>query len=233
MDEGGFASFLKRGGRKPEVTERVMGIVRQYESFLQSESGKELETSTPEELDSFVSLVECEPKKSAKTHLWAIRYYYQFTANAEMEAYTASLREERITRKPFNLRDFRGVDPEHVAALQELGIRTTEQMLVAGRTPSERAALAEKSAVPVEAILEFVKLSDLARIPGIKSIRARLYYDAGVDSIEKMAGYTPEQLLAVTCEFVERTGFDGIPPLPAEVRSGIGKARRLPKIIED
>jgi len=232
MDEESFALFLRRSGRNPEVIERVIRIVRQYESYLQSEYGKELRTSDPDDLDGFVAFVESEPKKSAKTHLWAIRYYYQFTENMEMDAYAGSLRADRITRKPFNLKDFRGVDPAHVAALQDLGIRTTDQMLVAGRTPADRTALAETSGVPVDAILEFVKLSDLTRIPGIKSIRARLYYDAGVDSIEKMAGYTPEQLLALTTEFVEQTGFEGIAPLPAEVRSGIGKARRLPKIVE-
>jgi hypothetical protein len=75
-------------------------------------------------------------------------------------------------------------------------------------------------------------LSDLARLPGVKGIRARLYYDAGVDCVEKMAACETEALLALTAEFVERTGFNGIAPLPKEVASTIANAKRLPRVVE-
>jgi len=32
--------------------------------------------------------------------------------------------------------------------------------------------------------------------------------------------------------YIERTGFEGIAPLPAEVRSTVANARKLPKIVE-
>jgi len=66
----------------------------------------------------------------------------------------------------------------------------------------------------------------------VKGIRARLYYDTGVDSVEKMAGWEPEALRIMVTKYVERTGFDGTPPLPKEVSSTIANARKLPKIIE-
>jgi hypothetical protein len=105
-------------------------------------------------------------------------------------------------------------------------------MLEAGRTPQDRRALAEKTGVPLDAVLEYVKLSDLARIPGTKGIRARLYYDAGVDTLEKMAEWDPVELRAMVISFVERTGFDGIAPLPKEAASAVATARRLPKVVE-
>lgn len=135
-------------------------------------------------------------------------------------------------RNPFRLREFRGVDPEHVERLAAKGIKNTEQMLAAGQTAEKRTALAQDTGIPEEAILELVKLSDLARLPGVKGIRARLYYDAGVDCVEKMATCETEALLALTAEFVERTGFDGIAPLPKEVSSTIANAKRLPRIVE-
>jgi DUF1009 family protein len=58
-------------------------------------------------------------------------------------------------------------------------------------------------------------------LPGVKGIRARLYYDTGVDCVEKMAAWGPDALLKMTAEFVERTGFEGIEPLPKEVSSTI------------
>ena len=41
----------------------------------------------------------------------------------------------------------------------------------------------------------------------------------------------PEVLLALTTDFVQRTGFEGIAPLPKEVSSTIANARRLPKVV--
>jgi hypothetical protein len=135
-------------------------------------------------------------------------------------------------RNPFKLREFRGVNPVHVEKLAAVGIKTAEQMLAAGQTAEKRAALAQDTGVPEEAILELVKLSDLARLPGVKGIRARLYYDAGVDCVEKMAACEAEALLALTAEYVARTGFDGIAPLPKEVSSTIANAKRLPRVVE-
>jgi len=62
--------------------------------------------------------------------------------------------------------------------------------------------------------VEIVKLSDLARIPGVKGVRARLYHDAGLDTVEKIAETPPEKILEITQEFVKETEFDGIAPLP-------------------
>jgi hypothetical protein len=135
-------------------------------------------------------------------------------------------------QNPFKLKNFMGVNPEHIANLEALGIKNTTQMLKAGRTPSLRRELADRAHIPVTAVLELVKLSDLARLPGVKGVRARLYYSACVDSVEKLASYQPDQLLAETTEFVQRTGFPGIAPLPKEVTSTIENAQRLPKLVE-
>jgi hypothetical protein len=136
-------------------------------------------------------------------------------------------------RNPFKLKDFRGVQAEHVARLAAAGIKNSDQMLKAGANRAQRAELAQKTGVPEATILELVKLSDLARLPGVKGIRARLYYDAGVDSVEKLAGWEPEALRLMVTEYVERTGFEGIPPLPKEVSSTVANAQKLPRLVED
>jgi hypothetical protein len=124
------------------------------------------------------------------------------------------------------------VDPEHVARLAALGITSVQQLLNAGQTPSARDTLSRETGISVEQILELVKLSDLARLPGVKGIRARLYYDAGVDTVEKMAIWDPDDLRAMVADFVERTAFDGIAPLPLEVKFTVAQARTLPKSID-
>ncbi|MCU0522998.1 MAG: DUF4332 domain-containing protein, partial [Anaerolineae bacterium] len=130
------------------------------------------------------------------------------------------------------LKAFRGVRPEHLRALSSVGIRSAEQMLQAGRTSAERQALAGRTGVPLETILELIKLADLARIPGVKGIRARLYVDAGLDTLDKIAHCEPEDLRAQVVAFVERTGFPGVPTLPAEARFTVEQARRLPRLVE-
>lgn len=136
-------------------------------------------------------------------------------------------------RNPFKLREFRGVSPEYITRLAALGIKTSDQMLAEGSTGPQRAALANESGIPESAILELVKLSDLARLPGVKGIRARLYYSAGVDSVVKMAAWEPEALRQMVTAYIEETGFDGLPPLPKEVSSTVANAQKLPQVVED
>ena len=233
MDETGFERFLRRGGRSPSATTRCIRYVQEFEQFLQANrDGRTLDKADSTDLEMFVASIESEPRASAKTHLWALRYYYEYAPNAELRSQAASMREQRIKRTPFPLSGFRGVEPECVAKLASAGIRNVSEMLEAGRTPQDRLALAEETGVPLDAILECVKLSDLARIPGTKGIRARLYYDAGIDTLEKMSEWDPVELQAMVTDFVERTGFDGIAPLPKEAASAVATAKRLPKVVE-
>jgi hypothetical protein len=76
-----------------------------------------------------------------------------------------------------------------------------------------------------------VKLSDLSRLGAIKSVRARLYYEAGLDTPEKFTEWEPQALRQMLVAFVEETGFEGIAPLPKEVQNAIATARQLGKIV--
>ena len=233
MDHISFTKFLKRGGRSESTVKRCLKMVGIFQDFLNDQRGG----ITPDQakhsdLESFVDWLEQTPKSSAKTHLWAIRYYFEFTSNEEMKIFASKLRQQRIKRTPFNIKNFRGVDQNHVKRLAAVGIKNVSQMLEAGRTPSDRSSLSEMTGIPIENILEIVKLSDLSRLGGVKTIRARLYHDSRVDTVEKIAQLEPKELRAKMVEFVERTGFDGIATLPKEAEYTIEAARRLPKIIE-
>jgi hypothetical protein len=233
MNEAGFDRFLRRSGRSPSAVARCVRYVQEFEQYLRSHrDGRALEEADSGDLEHFVNWIECEPKASAKTHLWALGYYLGYTSNEEMRSLAGTMRAQRIKRTPFPLIKFRGVHPEYVDRLASEGIGNVTQMLEAGRTPKGRQTLEEKTGVPQEAILEYVKLSDLARISGTKGIRARLYYDAGVDTLEVLARWDPVGLRAMLIDFVELTGFDGIAPLPKEAASAVATAKRLPKVVE-
>jgi hypothetical protein len=86
--------------------------------------------------------------------------------------------------------------------------------------------------VPLSSILELVKLADLSRIVGLKRKRARLYYNAGLDTMDKIAQWDPEEMHQMFVKFVERTGFDGSPPPPPETAFAVKMAKYLPRIVE-
>jgi len=233
MNEEGFRKFLKRGGRSLSAIKRAVSQVAEFEQYLRKHrDNRGLDDAGYEDLEAFVLWVEKEQKAFAKLHLWGIRYYYEYISNKDMSKLAGELRKQRIEQKPFALKEFRGVDPEYLRRLESVGIQNVKEMLDSGRTLLERKRLSAKTGIPLDVILEFVKLSDLARIRGVKSIRARLYYDAGVDSVEKLANRNPKELRAMLIEFVEKTGFDGVAPLLKEAEFTVAEAKRLPEIVE-
>jgi hypothetical protein len=132
----------------------------------------------------------------------------------------------------YNLKDFLGVNHQHTQALRKEGVVTCEHMLKAGRSEEDREKLAKKTGVPPSAILELVKLADMSRIVGLKSKRARLYYDAGLDTLDKIAKSDPEKMEKMFVEFVKRTKFDGTPPPLGEAAFAVKLAKYLPRVVE-
>ncbi len=116
--------------------------------------------------------------------------------------------------------------------LEKEGITTVNHMLEKGKTSQDRKKLSQKTGIPLESILEYVKLSDLSRLGAIKSVRARLYYDAGVDTPDKMASWDSEELRKMLISYIKRTGFDGIAPLPKEAKNAVETAKRINRIVE-
>jgi len=229
MDEQAFRQFLKQGGRSQNAIERCVRYTGAYAVFLQ-QRGKKLEAATDEDLSAFVEHIE-EQQVSAKMPLWAIRYYYRFTGNQPMELFAGALREIRIERKPFALAEFTHIDPDIIKRLAAVGVKHVDAMLADGRTLADRRALAEQTGIPLADIETLVKLSDIARIPGNKAVRARLYVEVGADTLERMADCDPDELRERCAKYIESTGFDGIPPWPAEAAYSVAKAQTLKKLV--
>jgi hypothetical protein len=231
MDEEGFIAFMKKRRKTQNTIETCVKNAREFESYLK-EHGKSFENAKTEDLETFAR--KSVVKKRVSKYMWSLSYFFIFIDNKALLKAAGHLRESRtkVKRKPFKLKDFRDVKPDHAAALASVGVKDVATMLEVGRTPSMRTELANKTGLDIKVIEEFVKLSDLARFPGVKGIRARLYHDAGFDTMEKFRSVTPEELLKVTREFVENTGFDGIAPLPKEASSTIETAKKLPDVVD-
>jgi len=230
MDEQGYRRFLKKAGKKVHVVDGLISRVQTFETYLTGKGQAGVETASEQGLRDYVKTLT---QKEIKAQMRALALYYRFVGNDSLAKLTSNIREQEIakTRKAFKLREFRGVRLEEVAKLEAIGIVTVDQMLVAGKTPSARQQLVNQTGISLQTILELVKLSDISRVGAIKSVRARLYYDAGLDTPEKFTQWEPEALRQYLVEWVKRTGFDGIAPLPKEIRNAIEKARQLPKVV--
>ena len=231
MDEKGFVSFMMKKRKTPNTIDACVENAKKFEAYL-VQQGKSSDTITVEDLESFV--IDFADKKRVSKYMWTLGYYFLFIENEALVKAANQMRGSRIKvkRKPFNLKDFRDAKSEYVAALASIDVKDVVIMLEAGKTPKMRSELAEMTGLDIKVIEEFVKLSDLARIPGVKGIRARLYYDSGFDILEKLRIVTQDELLRITSEFVERTGFDGIAPLPKEAQGAIDTAKKLPDVVE-
>ena len=231
MDEEGFIEFMRRNKKSERTVKRYVSYIRIFVEYLsEHKQGKDLEQVTPEDLRDFVDWGKRESIKVPQ-HMWAIRTYYEYKPNELLFNVTREL-IGILYMEAYKLKDFRGVRTEFVEKLATKGIRTAKQMLDAGKTKTERDMLAREAGVPVEYILELVKLSNLARIPCVKQVRARLYYEAGLETLEKVAEWDPEEMREMLKEFIEKNNFDGIAPLPKEAVMTVTLARHLPKIVE-
>ena len=226
MDTESFMAFMKRTRKPAGTIKGYVNSVDLYEKYLQThEPVRNLDEATPNDLREFV-VWGMEELDNVYRHLWGIRTYYEYLQKDEMEK-TAWEWMEYVQNETRKLREFPKVDRNSVKKLSSIGISTVNQLLKASGTKEDQQELAEKSGVSHEALLELVKLSTLSRLPGLKKVRGRLFYEAGLDSLSKIAALEPEEVHKVLKEFVEITGFEGSAPTFREAQVTVAMARFL------
>lgn len=68
-------------------------------------------------------------------------------------------------------------------------------------------------------------LTELYHLPGVRYVRASLYYSSGYHSLKEIASSTAEEILARTAKAIDEQGLSYIVPTPKEVRTHIAVAR--------
>jgi hypothetical protein len=164
-------------------------------------------------------------------YFMSIAAYYEYLHKEQMVLKTKELMG-LIELDKYKLKGFQGVNRNDIEKLNRNGIKTARQILEIGYTKEGRNKLSKITNIPVNSILELVKLSDLARIPGVKKIRARLYYEAGLDTLEKMAVCDTEELRMISAEYLKKANFKGIPPTIKEAEHTVKVAKYLKKCVE-
>ena len=101
-------------------------------------------------------------------------------------------------------------------------------VISAGQTPSQREKLASQVNLDIAAMDEIVKLCDFCRTgKNLQHIRAKIYYEMGMDTWQKWAEQTSEAIIAKFTEHIQKRRLEGerLIPWPKEVRNGIEWAK--------
>jgi len=231
MDENGFRAYMKEKKKPDNTIKSYINRVERFEKYLvENKNGMQISKLTIEDLQDFVKW--CKNNKiNAYQELFGIREYYRFIGNKQL-SYECNQVMQMIQLEKFKLKDFMTVNQEHAKTLTKMGIKTASQILEVGKTKKDREILADKSEIPKDEILKFVKIANLARCPGHMKIRACLYYEAGLDTFDKIAKQDPEEMIAFLEEFIKKSGFNGSTPIFVDAKSSVENSKRIPRIVE-
>ena len=125
-----------------------------------------------------------------------------------------------------------GIGPVHAGQLEEIGIRTPQELLDQGATPKGRIDIADRSGISRHLILEWVNHVDLYRVKGVGSEYADLLEAAGVDTVVELAQRNAQNLYDTLVEVNEEKKLVRRLPTAAQVGEWVEQAKDLPRVIQ-
>jgi predicted RecB family nuclease len=123
------------------------------------------------------------------------------------------------------------IDPDEAEALKSLGIRTTEKLLEAARSPKGRRELSSKTDLDEKRLLHFANLADKLRIKGMGKEYAGLLCAAGVNTVRELKYRNPQRLAKSMADANKKKKMVRFLPSAKLVQRWIDHARRLPQKI--
>jgi hypothetical protein len=118
--------------------------------------------------------------------------------------------------------------PDTPSRLSQIGLSDQLAVISAGQSPAQREQIALQTNLEAATVAEFVKLCDFYRTgKNLKHIRAKIYYDMGMDTWQKWAEGNSETIIARFIEYIQENYLDSerLVPWPKEVRNGIEWAK--------
>lgn len=127
--------------------------------------------------------------------------------------------------------DVEGIGPSYAEKLEAVGIRTTDDLLMAGASSGGRERVAAQTGISGKLILEWVNHVDLMRLDGVGSEYADLLEAAGVDSCAELSHRSAKNLAETFQELdAERNTVRNIPS-EAVIQRWIDQAKELDKVV--
>ena len=105
--------------------------------------------------------------------------------------------------KPNRIKDFPGISQETIVKLENIGIKNTLKLYDRVIDPEARKKLEQEAGIDDAIAMELTKLTDLSRIRWVGTTFARILYELGVDTVEKMTQSDPIDLHARVNQFIK------------------------------
>ena len=124
-----------------------------------------------------------------------------------------------------------GIGPVYAEKLRAAGIGTVESLLGEGASPQGRKALAERTGISDQLLLEWINHADLFRIKGVGEEYSDLLEEAGVDTVPELAQRNAENLFAKMGQVNAQKHLVRRLPTQAQVADWIAQAKALPRVV--
>jgi hypothetical protein len=124
-----------------------------------------------------------------------------------------------------------GIDADEVEALKGAGIRTTEKLLEAAKSPKGRKLLSAQTGIDERKLLRWANIADKLRIKGMGKEYAGLLCQAGVDTVKELRYRNPARLAEAMAEANKKRKLVRFLPSEKLVTRWVEIARKLPQKI--
>lgn len=130
------------------------------------------------------------------------------------------------------LEDIEGIGKVYAAKLRKVGVRSTNDLLKKGGTPTGRKEIARLSGISGKLVLEWVNHADLFRIKGVGEEYADLLEEAGVDTVVELSKRKADRLHEAMCRINDKKKLVRVLPGPGKVQGWISHAKKLPRMVK-
>ncbi len=131
----------------------------------------------------------------------------------------------------YKVEQIEGIGEVYAAKLNEVEIKTTDDLLAQCAKASGRAKVAETTGISPKLILKWTNHADLMRINGIAGQFAELLEAAGVDTVKEFRHRVPANLHPKLVEVNEAKNLCNRVPSLSEVEKMIEQAKELEPLI--
>lgn len=132
----------------------------------------------------------------------------------------------------YPVQDVEGIGPAYGEKLEAAGIKDTDALLSACKTPADRKALAEKTGLGDSQILKWANMVDLYRVKGIGSEYSELLEASGVDTVPELAQRNAANLAAKMVEVNDAKSLTRAVPSEKVVSGWIDHAKTLDRALQ-
>ena len=128
----------------------------------------------------------------------------------------------------YPITDIDGINADVAESLKSVGIRTTEKLLEAAKSPKGRKDLAAKTDINEKQLLCWANMADRMRVKGLGKDYAVLLQLAGVDTVKELKYRNPEKLAKAMAAANVKRKLVRLLPSDKAVSRWIEYAKKLP-----